>query len=62
VYSDEKLKSEIQSMFNSISSRDVLSEIRTNKSRVTCSVVGNSDLLLGSNYGSVIDSSDVVIR
>eukprot|EP00118_Oscarella_pearsei_P017756 m.178569 g.178569 ORF g.178569 m.178569 type:complete len:380 (+) comp39179_c0_seq25:26-1165(+) len=45
-----------------VPSEDVFESWRQSKGNLTCAVVGNSDILSGSNKGQLIDSHEVVFR
>ncbi|XP_065843681.1 CMP-N-acetylneuraminate-beta-galactosamide-alpha-2,3-sialyltransferase 1-like isoform X2 [Oscarella lobularis] len=63
VFTEFKLRQITAMVFKRILSNDIFGRWRSQKNgSLSCAVVGNSDNLLGSNYGSIIDSHDVVIR
>ncbi|XP_065844788.1 CMP-N-acetylneuraminate-beta-galactosamide-alpha-2,3-sialyltransferase 1-like, partial [Oscarella lobularis] len=61
-FSDEQFHQTSEETFKVISSEDIFSRWRKEKGKISCAVVGSSDNMIGSNYGSLIDSHDVVIR
>ncbi|XP_065843802.1 CMP-N-acetylneuraminate-beta-galactosamide-alpha-2,3-sialyltransferase 1-like [Oscarella lobularis] len=61
-FTERRFRRTSPGVLKAVSSADIFGQWRKEKGRISCAVVGNSDNMIGSNYGPIIDSHDVVIR